>query len=165
MMFRQIAIALICLTVCSCAGYKLGNTKPISYKQIKSLAIPQFKNETLYPKLSALASNATLDAFVQDGSYAIRSHPDAELLGTIKKIEYKQFRANRFDTLASDELKVIVHLDWKLVQNGNIIGKGNAAGTSTFNVDGNLSIARQNALPLAVSRASQQIVSQLSIGF
>jgi len=116
---------------------------------------------------SSLVTNSTVDAFAQDGTYAIRSNStaDATLRGTIKEIKYLQFRASRFDTLASDELRVNLIVDWELVQNGVVIGKGTATGSTTFNAEDNLSISRQNALPLASSRAAQHIVSQLSEGF
>ena len=160
----SIAISLV---ISSCAGYTLGGAKPKRYQSIRSIAVPQFSNDTLYPRLSVLATNSTVDALGQDGTYAIRdtSSADATLIASVAEVEYRQFRANRFDTLASDELTVRVHIKWRLVRNGQIIGSGIASGSTNFNTGDNVGLAKQNALPLATARTAQKIASSLSEGF
>ena len=48
---------------------------------------------------------------------------------------------------------------------GKTLAAGAAVGTSSFFVDRDLQTARNNALPDAMERASQAIVSQLANGF
>ena len=165
------APSLLCLgstlSLHSCAGYTLGGAKPKAYQSVDSIGVPQFINQTLEPRLSVLVTNSTVDALAQDGTYRIKdsSQADAVLQATITEVKYSQFRAKRFDTLASDELTVNVVVDWQLVRNGRVIGKGRASGSTNFNTGENLSLARQNALPLAASRTAQEIVSTISEGF
>jgi len=166
-MLRHLVITILCVTLASCSGYRLGDVKPAKLQHIQSITIPQFKNDTLVPRVSTLVTNSTVDAIAQDGTYAIRSYDqsDAVLHATVTQIEYDQFRANRFDTLASDELKVTIHVSWELKQQGVTLISSTSTGSTTFDFEDNLAISRQNALPLASARTAQNIVSQLSEGF
>ncbi len=166
-MLRLLILSLLSVVLTSCAGYTLGGGKPQKYSTIHSLAIPQMENLTLEPRLSVLATNSLVDALAQDGTYRISTSAsaDAVLHATIREIEYDQFRTNKFDTLASDELSAKVWIEWKLVKNGTTIDSGRNSGKTNFFVADNLHLSRNNALPIAVARATQNIVTSLSEGF
>ena len=161
---------ILCLTILllhSCAGYKLGGAKPEKLSQVNSLSFSHFGNLTLEPRVSTLATNSFVDALAQDATYTIRkqAQADAHLIASVTTIDYQQHRSNRFDSLASDELRTTVNIDWQLKQHGQILSKGTSSGTTTFFVGENLHLSRRNALPLAISRATQNMIISLSEGF
>ena len=166
-MVRLIVTAALSLWLSACAGYTLGGAKPAALAGVKSIAIPQFTNQSLEPRLSVLVTNSVVDAFAQDGTYAIKtpSSSDATLVATLTDVSYKQYRSNRFDTLASDELTVELNISWKLIQGQRVLISGQASGSTNFETGDNLSISRQNAFPLAASRAAEEIVISLTEGF
>jgi hypothetical protein len=161
-------LAAACLT--SCAGYQLGGVKPKSLAHVKKIAVPMFDNDTQHPRAEAIATSAVISAFIQDGTYVIvsRDKADAVLEGRIDKILYNQLRSNRLDTMLPEELENEVSLDWELKDASDptkTLARGHSNGSSRFFLDANLQTARNNALPDAMERAGEALVSRLSNGF
>lgn len=167
---RFLSALLFALVLPSCAGYHLGGIKPSAMRNVKSIYVPMFKNDTLHPRAEALATSATVDAFVADGTYRITSidKADAVLEASVYKIDYSQIRATRLDTMRPEELENTVTLRWRLKDARNPIkdlASGSSIGTSRLFVDSNLQTARDNALPDALERASESLVSRLANGY
>lgn len=161
-------LALIGLA--SCAGYRLNGAKPAVLADIETISVPMFRNDTLHPRAEAIATSAVADAFILDGTYRIgdRADADAVLVGTVRKIEYSQLRSTRLDTLRPEELQNNVVLEWRLVDPADparALATGNSVGTSRFFVDANLQTARNNALPDAMQRVGDALVSRLANGY
>jgi len=159
---------LLCLV--SCTGYQLGGVKPASLAQVKSIAVPMFANATLHPRAEALATSAVAHAFVQDGTYRIatRDQADAVLEGELSSIQYAAIRGTRLNTQRPEELSNIVTLHWSLRDAKNptkILASGRCTGTSKLYVAQNLQTARNNALPDALERAGEALVSRLANGY
>lgn len=166
----RLLTAILCLVLACCAGYQLGGAKPAILKDVKTIAIPMFSNDTLHPRAEALATSAATDAFVQDGTYRIATsgNADAILEATLHQIQYTQIRATRLDTLRPEELQNTVTINWTLrdAHNANrVLASGSSIGSSRFFVESNLQTSRNNALPDALERASQAMVSRLANGF
>ena len=154
----------------SCAGYRLGGAKPPSLAGVKRIAVPMFENGTLHPRSESLATSAVTDAFVQDGTYRLsdRDNADAVLEGKLARIDYSTLRSSRLDSLLAEELTNTVRIEWVLRDAKDptrILASGSNEGYSSFFVDSNLQTARQNALPDALKRASQGLVSKLASGY
>jgi hypothetical protein len=172
-MFPHLRFSALCaagLLLSSCAGYHLGVKKPASLAAVKTIAVPMFKNDTQHPRAESLATSAVANAFVQDGTYRIGSvdHADAVLEGTLREIQYKQIRGNRLDTLRPEELSNTVTIHWELRDAKDptkLLASGSSKGSSQLFVEGDLQTARNNALPEAVERAGEDLVSRLSNGF
>lgn len=163
-------VPLLTLLFASCAGYQLGGAKPAALKDVRTISVPMFRNDTLHPRAEAMATTAATSAFVLDGTYRISSpdKADAVLEGTVKKIEYHQLRSNRLDTMRPEELENTVTIVWTLRDSrdpSKLLASGESEGTSRFFVDSNLQTARNNALPDALERASEAMVSRLANGF
>jgi len=195
--FFQIASASILIgmvyALTGCAGYQLGSTKPKIYSGIEKLHVPPFKNGTLEPRLSSLATNAVLKQLQMDGTYQIssRGNCDAVLVGRIRDVRKTQLRAVRLDTLRSRELSVTIYIDWHLEDpnsgeklglspaikddgvksatksNGELLyaRQGVVRGTTLQVVSGNFQVDERNALSLAAQDAATKLVSQLSNGW
>ncbi|MEM1085928.1 MAG: LPS assembly lipoprotein LptE [Verrucomicrobiota bacterium] len=163
-------LLISCLILSSCAGYQLGGVKPSILRDVETISVPMFQNATLHPRAEALATSAAADAIVQDGTYRIATSgsADAVLEATLHEIEYTQIRATRLDTLRPEELQNTVTLNWTLRDNrgsNEVLATGTSIGSSRFFVDSNLQTSRNNALPDALQRASQAMVSRLANGF
>ena len=160
----------IALVATSCTGYQLGGAKPAVLKDVKNINVPMFHNDTLHPRAEALATSAAADAIVQDGTYRITSldKADAVLEGTVHTVDYMAIRTTRLDTLRPEELQNTVTLNWKLKDARDptkTLASGISTGTSRFFVDSNLQTSRTNALPDALQRATESMVSKLANGF
>ncbi|MCW1924231.1 LPS assembly lipoprotein LptE [Luteolibacter arcticus] len=167
---RPLLLLLTALAFSSCAGYQLGGAKPAVLRDVKNITIPMFQNDTLHPRAEALATSAAADAVVLDGTYRITTDEkaDAVLEGTVHRIEYTPLRSTRLDTLRPEELQNTVILNWKLTDardRSKVLASGSSTGTSRFFVDTNLQTSRTNALPDALERASESMVSRLANGF
>lgn len=167
---RFLALFAPALLMVSCAGYQLGGTKPASLKQVKIIAVPMFTNATLHPRAEALATSAVANAIVQDGTYRIGKvdNADAVLEGNLRSIKYSAIRGSRLDTLLPEELTNTVTLSWTLRDARNptkVLASGTSTGSSQLFAGSNLQTARNNALPEALERAGETLVSRLANGY
>ena len=167
---KTIFSALICLALASCAGYRLGGVKPPSLAGVKTISVPMFANGSQHPRAESLATSAVTAAIVQDGTYrpAETAAADAVLEGELTNIGYSTLRTSRLDSLLAEELTNTVTIAWVLRDARDptrVLASGNNVGTSSFFVDSNLQTARQNALPDALMRAGQGVVSKLASGY
>lgn len=162
--------ALPALFLASCAGYRLGGVKPASLASVKTIAVPMVANETLHPRAEALATSAISSALTQDGTYKLGTsdNADAVLEAKLVKIDYSSIRGSRLDTLLPEELRNKVQIRWVLVDaadRSKTLASGTSNGESQLFVDSNLQTARNNALPDALERAAQDVVSSLANGY
>jgi hypothetical protein len=163
------ALAVV-IALTSCAGYQLGGVKPASLAHVKNIAVPMFENDTQHPRAGAMATSAVTNTVVQDGTYRITTldQADAVLEGSLKSIDYNQIRGTRTDSLFPEELANTVTLEWQLRDArdpSKILARGSSQGTSQLFVSANLQTARNNALPEALERASEALVSTLASGY
>ena len=158
------------LMLCSCAGYHLGGSKPAHLSHVKSIHVPLFKNDTLLIRAESLATNSTVDALTRDGTYRIATSgtADAILEGRVTQIDYSQVRSARRDTLRSEELGMEISIEWILRDArdpSRILEKGKSKGRTRFFAGGNLHVARTNALPDALRRATESMIMRITDGF
>ncbi|MBK1884330.1 hypothetical protein JIN85_18065 [Luteolibacter pohnpeiensis] len=158
------------LSLVSCVGYQLGGAKPPSLAKVNRISVSMFANETQHIRAETIATSAVTSAFAQDGTFRFASadQADAILEGQVTKIEYTSIRGSRLDTLLPEELRNSVTLKWQLKDAHNpikILASGTSTGRSQLFVDSNLQTARNNALPDAMERAAESLVSQLANGF
>lgn len=173
-----------------CAGYRLGSVKPSVYANINKIHVPTFENATLEPRVAVLTTNAVIKELQADGTYQLTGKDDADavLRGKITRIERRQLRASRKDTLKTQEMLLYMIVEWSLhdpvtgekldyreaksideatrdsstslrVRPGRVIGQ-----TQIF-VDPNFQLSERNALPLAAMDAARVLTSQLTEGW
>jgi hypothetical protein len=150
-------------------GYRLGPAKPGQFKQIHSIAVPMFLNNTLVPRVEALVTGTVIKQFQQDGTYRIAREEDADaiLKGEITSVGRSPARSVRGNVLATTEFVLVVSVSYKLVgRDGRLIyGPGSAGGSTSFFVGSDVSTDERQALPLAVEQLAVSLVSQLSEGW
>lgn len=167
---KAIALLLPGVLLVSCAGYRLGGSKPAGMAGVETVAVRMFANDTQHPRAEVIATSAVATAISQDGTYRMvpEGQADAVLEGRIKSIHYTAIRSRRLDTLRPEELAGEVTLEWTLTRSGEppaLLGTGEVLGTSTFFVDRDLQTARNNALPDAMERAAEAMVARMANGF
>jgi hypothetical protein len=167
---KTLALLAPVLWLASCAGYQLGGVKPASLAKVKTIAVPMFRNDTLHPRAEVLATSAVANAIVQDGTYRLSRVADADavLEGNLTEIRYSPLRGRRFDTLRPEELTNKVSIRWTLRDARDptrVLASGEAVGRSQLFVSSNLQTARNNALPEALDRAAESIVSRIANGY
>lgn len=179
----------------SCAGYRLGDVKPSAYAGIDNLHVPIFKNDTLEPRISSLVTNAVLKELHVDGTYRVtnRSNADAILVGRVLEVKKSQLRSQRFDTLRSQELRVVVFVDFYLEDpvsgkritstavrravpigteksvsddEGPILARqGRISGETIQIVDASFQVAEREAFSVAAQDLARKLVSRIANGF
>ena len=169
MKFFPLLIAPALLLV-SCAGYHAGPRKPPSLKEVNTISVAVFNNTTLQPRVEALATSAVANAIVQDGTYRLANadKADAVLEGTVQSIKYTTIRGTRFDSLRPEELNNTVVVSWVLRDARDatkVLASGTSEGRSQLFVAANLQTARNNALPEALERAGEALVSRIANGY
>ena len=163
-------ILILSLLLVSCADYKLGGSKPAHLAAVKRISVPLFANDTLLIRAESHATNSAVDALTRDGTYLIGSseNSDAVLEGTVEHIKYSQVSSSRSDSLRSEELSMEITITWVLRDASNpalVLEKGKSRGRTRFFAGGNIHVARTNALPDALRRASESMVSRIADGF
>lgn len=193
--FPFIISGLAALFFTGCANYQLGDVKPGIYRDIEKLHVPPFKNLTLEPRFSSLVTNAVLAELQADGTYEVasRANCDAVLVGEIRRVEKRQLRAVRTDTLKSRELSLYLIVDFhlenprtgarigeyaasgdievptddKLAASEEIIGarQGRVVGETIQFVDPSFQVGERNALSFVAEDLADKLVSQLANGW
>ena len=188
-------VGAFALAVAACANYQIGSVKPSAYAGIESLHVPPFTNETLEPRLSSLVTNAIIKELQADGTYkvATKGNSDAVLRGKIVKINKRQLRAVRTDTLQSQELQLYIHVDYHLEdpstgnrinstaralkesdnsktradEGADFIGvrEGRVIGETIQFVDDSYQVGERNALAVAAEDLADKLVAQIANGW
>ncbi len=172
---------LLCFS--GCAGYHIGPVKPAAMSQVRTIAVPSFKNSTLEPRLEVLVANALIRQLQQDGTYKITSERDADAIveGSIERIERLPARGVRkenstpADFYQTSEFTLNLVLNVKVVEknSGKPLSSRNFSGQSSFFVSGanvntrtaNVNRDERQAIPQAAEHAAIQITSYLSEGW
>ncbi len=171
----RLLIAFLALSFCGCAGYTVGPIKPTPMKQIQRIAVHNWKNDTLEPRMEVLIASMVIKQLQQDGTYEItdESRADAILTGTLLAIDRRPVRSLRGNILQTREYQLTLRGRYVLTETktGIPIDQRNINGTTNFFVTGqNISTADSNqderqAIPLAVEDLATRLTSAISEGW
>ncbi len=172
---RLSAVAAMLFSLVGCAGYQLGPIKPKPYKDITSIAVPTFKNDTLEPRIEVLLANSVIKQIQQDGTYRVtdEKHADAVLECTLDSIVRRSSRSVRGNILQTREytltLRVIYTMRNRLT--GAQIDRRTVSGSTNFFVNGTSILAsdvnqdERQAIPLAAEDMAVHLTSLISEGW
>ncbi len=150
-------------------GYRLGYVKPASFARVERIHIPTFRNDTQEPRSAVLVTNAVIQQLQRDGTYQISNaeRSDAILEATIVRLERRQARSVRFDTLRTSELEFTLVVDYRFrdVRTGEVLDQGTVEGETSRFLDPNFQLSERQALPLAAERLAENLVSKLAEGW
>jgi hypothetical protein len=150
-------------------GYHIGPVKPYYLSEVHTIAVPTFKNTTILPRIEALVTDTVIKQFQQDGTFKIvnEHNADATLEGEIVRVTRSPARSVRGNVLATAEFNLSIHVKYKVVsRSGEQLGPGgDAAGSTSFFVNTDVTTDERQALPLATEELATRLVSQLSEGW
>jgi hypothetical protein len=160
---------LLALLLSGCAGYHLGPATPAYLRQIHSIAVPIFHNNTLVPRIEALVTTTVIKQIQQDGTFRIANedNADAILKGEIIIMGRSPARSVRGNVLATTEFNLSLRVRYTLFgrDGKTMAGPSEAAGWTSFFVGEDVNTDERQALPLAAEQLAVHLVSQLSEGW
>ena len=170
-MFLKLLIILIFVTtfLSSCSSYRLGNNKPVNYKNIESIAVPIVQSDVLKPKLQSLVTNAIIRSIQEKGAFKIakEKNSDATLNIKIINIERKQLRASRENVLRTTEMEFIIEIEYRVLNNlnGVTIERGNVKAKSSSYLNPNFQLTENHSLRDAAEKLAISLANKLSEGY
>jgi hypothetical protein len=166
---KRLLVAALALALSGCAGYRIGNVKPNYLRDVQSVAVPTFKNDTYHPRIEALVTSTIIKQFQQDGTFRIASvdNADAVLEGRVVSIGRQPVRSVRGNVLATTEFNLVITVAYTLKKRGGepLAGPATIGGVTSFFVGGDVNSEERQALPLATENLAVRLVSQLSEGW
>jgi Lipopolysaccharide-assembly len=168
-------LAVLSLVVGGCAGYHVGPIKPTPMKSVQRIAVSNFKNDTLEPRIEVMLANAAIKQLHQDGTYKITSEQDADAIvqGTIERIDRTPARSAKTDFFQTSEYTLAVIVKFQAIEKrtGQVLMTRELTGNSSFFVGGrdlrtaDVNRDERQAIPQAAEDVAVQLVSALSEGW
>jgi hypothetical protein len=168
-------LPLAALAFTSCAGYHVGPIKPTRMAKINTLAVPDFHNDTLVPRVEVLLATALIKQIQQDGTYKIARENDADAIvqGRLEQILQTPSRSVRGNVLLTREYTLTLKCRYEVKDRatGAILDRHTAQGQTSLFVSGTSTLAAditqdiRQALPLAAEQLAKDMVSHLSEGW
>jgi hypothetical protein len=167
-------LPLTALLFSGCAGYKIGPIKPKSMREVKSIAVPTFKNDTLEPRVEVLLADAVIKQFQQDGTFKIARERDADatLEGVLEQVLRRPSRSVLGNVLQTEEFTLVIRVRFRVTdRSGHMLEDRVVTGQTSFFVTGTDTLSadvnedERQAFPLAAEDAAVHLVSMLSEGW
>jgi outer membrane lipopolysaccharide assembly protein LptE/RlpB len=167
-------LPLAALLFSGCAGYQIGPIKPKTMREIKTIAVPSFKNDTLEPRVEVLLASSVIKQLQQDGTYKVvdESEADAILEANLEEVIRRPARSVRGNTLQTREYTLTLRVRYRVTdRKGHILEQRAVNGQTSFFVTGTDTLAadvnqdERQAIPLAAEDMAVHLVSQISEGW
>jgi hypothetical protein len=158
-----------------CAGYQLGPIKPKLMREISTIAVPSFRNDTLEPRIEVLLAGAVIKQIQQDGTYRIANDQDADailecILDEIVRRPARSVRGNVLQTreytlTLRGRYRVLERKTGRLLDARSILGQTSFFVTGTNNIAADVNQDERQAIPLAAEDMAVRLVAQISEGW
>lgn len=163
-----LAVAVACLFP-GCAAYHLGPAKPAYLKDVHTIAIPVFRNNTLLPRIESVVTDTVSEQFQQDGTFAIASKDsaDAVLACTVERVTRTPARSVTGNVLLTSEFELNLEVRYQLYERatGQVLDGGRLNGSTSFFVGSDVEQDERQAIPLAAQQLAVRLVSEVAEGF
>ncbi len=168
-MKSSFALLLVCVFLVSGCGYKLGEVRPTAMRSVRTLSVPNFKNDTFESRVEVLFADAAVKRLQQDATYRLvnSNEADAILSCTITSIESASLRSLVSDVLATREFGLIVNAKYEVIDqsSGAILMQGSVSGKSSFFSGNDLQTSKQQALSNAALDLADKLTAQVTEGW
>jgi outer membrane lipopolysaccharide assembly protein LptE/RlpB len=167
-------LPLAALFLSGCAGYQIGPIKPKTMREVKTIAVPSFKNDTLEPRVEVMLANAVIKQIQQDGTYKVVREQDADAIleGNLDEIIRRPARSVRGNVLQTREFNLVLRARYRVLdRSGRVLEQRGVSGQTSFFVSGTDTLAadvnqdERQAIPLAAEDMAVRLVSQISEGW
>jgi len=150
-------------------GYTLGPVKPGYLRNVKTLAIPTFKNKTLEPRIEVLMADTLIKEFQRDGTFEIISDnkADAILYCTLSKATRRQARPVLNNVLATEEYLLELEVQYELIDRvtGGLLTRGRLITTTSFFSNADIQTDERQAIVTGFEEFSKVLTANISEGF
>jgi len=168
-MKRLLLLPILASMLAGCAGYQLGPMPPRAMADVKTLAVPNFVNETFEPRIEALVTDTLITELQQDGTFKIVREKDADAVLNARIIELRRSKARsvRGNTLATREFNLTLRAKYTVTRRstGEELIVREASGTTSFFINNDLQQDERQAIPLAAAKLAAEISSQIAEGW
>lgn len=168
-MKKLLTVAALSLGLAGCLGYHVGPVKPHYLSDIHSVAVPNFANKTLTPRVEVLITDAVIQQLQRDGTFPVReqSSADAILKGEIVRIARSPARSVRGNVLATTEFNLTITLRITLLTSTGtpLAPPREVSGSTSFFVGNDVTTDERQAIPLAAEDLAQKVVVELTEGW
>jgi outer membrane lipopolysaccharide assembly protein LptE/RlpB len=163
------SLLLVLVFLVSGCGYKLGEIRPTPMRSVRTLSVPNFKNETFESRVEVLFGDTLVKRLQQDGSYQLvnSGQADAILSCTITSIRTNSLRSVINNVLATSEFGLIVDAKYEVTHqaSGAILMQGTMSGKSSFFSGNDLQTSKQQALSNAALDLADKLTAQVAEGW
>ena len=155
-------VAVLLLALAGGCGYRLGSSLP---RDIRTVCIPAFVNESGEPLLETVATREALQALQNDGTLRVTDAASADTLVrvTLVRSTLEAIRYDKTDTKAAAEyrLKLLASVTFRRVRNDELLSETLVEGETTFEPLPDLPSAKAAALPAAARDLAHKIVESV----
>ncbi len=166
---RAVLACGVWLTLSGCLGYHLGPAKPAFLKDVHSVNVPVFRNNTLIPGLEGVVTDTVIGQIQQDGTYQVANAGDADavLTCTIEKVQRTPDRSVTGNVLLTSEFDLDLGVRYVLSERatGKILDSGRIDGQTSFFVGNDVQQDERQAIPIAAQQLAVRLVSLITEGF
>lgn len=161
--FRCLCFCIAALSISGCAGYRLGSMLPAD---IRTVYVPTFINATDEPLIELETTRAAVNTIQRDGSLRLAPEDEADAILNVTLTEFRM-QALAFDRTrraAANEYRLFLTADAVMTRRttGEVIARhGRITGDTTFIFTGDLTSAKQDALPRAAEDLAQLVISRM----
>ena len=161
---------LFSILILGCGGYRFASDYNNLPKDIKSISIPFFKNETFESNIEAIFTNALINEFIKNKKITVRtSGADATLLGVVKEFRTGTIAYSREDRVLEYRAFVTLELTLKRNDTGEIIWrKPRMMHDEEYKVVSDIAFTEANkkaAIQKIATELAEQIYEELVLGF
>ena len=153
---------LLAVALVGCAGYRLGSTLP---KNIKTVFVPAFINNTGEPMAETEASRATLEELQKDGTLEVTGEQFANSVLTVTLTSFKlePLSFDRTSPKTANQYRLFLYADVLFVRakTNELLAKKKVYGETTFIPSGDLASAKRLALPNVSKDLAHRIVEAM----
>ncbi|MGB0579988.1 MAG: LPS assembly lipoprotein LptE [Limisphaerales bacterium] len=161
--FLLCALAL----VTGCQSYRLGPSTDFAAGS-RSVQVKFFKNSTIEPRLVTAVSHAFRKELQQDGTYALNTSGDADVVITGEIITYERsgigFIPNDVITAQDYNISMVAKVVATEVNSGKVLMNRNISGRTTLRIGPDLASAERQVLPLLATDLARNATSILVDG-
>ncbi len=158
-----IGCALVAVLLAGCVGYRLGSMLPAD---IQTVHVATFFNETDEPLIELDTTRAALRTLRRDGSLRIAAEGEADaiLVVTLTDFRLEALGYDRERRVAADEYRMRITASYVLTRadTGEVVAEDpRVIGESEFVLLGDMTSAKQGALPDAAEDLAQRMISSM----
>lgn len=157
-----VGLAVLLPVLGGCAGYRLGSTLPPG---IRTIYVATFVNATREPRLETATTSATLQELHRDGTLEVTDAARADSVLEVTLVSYSleplRYRKDREKTTREYRLWLTADIHFKKTQDNSTLLTRRVRGWATFELEGDLSVAKRRALPKASRDLAHEIVESV----